>query len=119
MSDWEKHDHEALVHSHRHYHVTHNFSDMAGTFQHLSSEHQHDHDHAPISHTHYPHENFDQEHEGEAHVHDHEQAVRPATARKATGSRKGATADDGEGQPAKATKAAASKTTKRPAKATG
>ncbi len=117
MSDhqWQDHDHEAMVHNHLHYHVTHNYSEVAGTFQHLSSEHEHDHDHAAISHAHYPHENFEHEHTGEAHVHDHEQAVRPSTSRKAGGTRKAATAPagNGEGQPAKA----AGRTTKRTTKA--
>jgi hypothetical protein len=116
MSDqqWQEHDHEAAVHNHRHYHVTHNFSEVAGTFQHLSSEHDHDHDHASLSHAHYPHENFDQEHQGEAHVHDHEEPVRSSAARKASGTRKtaDAPAGNGEGQPAKA-----GRTTKRTAKA--
>ena len=111
---WQDHDHEAMVHKHRHYHVTHNFSEVAGTFQHLTSEHDHDHDHAAISHSHYPHENFEHEHEGEAHIHDHEEVVRPATARKASGSRKADTASEGNGggEPAQATR-----TTKRSAKA--
>ncbi len=69
--NWESHDHEALVHSHRHYHVTHNFREMTGGFEHLSSEHEHEHDHAAVSHSHFPHEDFDAEHGGEAHVHDH------------------------------------------------
>jgi hypothetical protein len=96
MSDhFEDHDHEALAHSHRHFHVTHNMS--AGGFEHLSSEHQHDHDHAALRHAHAPHENFESEHQGEAHVHDHEEPVRPETARKATGTRKAAgAAKDGE-----------------------
>ena len=128
MSDhegWQEHDHEALAHSHRHYHVTHNFSDMAGTFQHLSSEHEHKHDHAALKHSHWPHENFDTEHQGEAHVHDHEKAVRPETAKKAAatkstskaaGPRKAAAptgGGNGEGAPAKTSRPArkASKTT--------
>jgi hypothetical protein len=82
MSDhFQEHDHEALAHRHRHFHVTHNMS--AGGFEHLSSEHEHDHDHAALRHAHVPHENFDSEHHGEAHVHDHVEPVRPATARKA------------------------------------
>jgi hypothetical protein len=106
MSDhdgFEQHDHPALAHRHGHYHVTHNYIERSGGFEHLSSHHEHEHDHAALHHAHYPHENFDQEHEGEAHIHDHEQAVRPATARKAAGAGKA---------PAKAAKAA-----KAPAKA--
>jgi hypothetical protein len=109
MSDhdgFEQHEHPALAHSHGHYHVTHNYIERSGGFEHLSSHHAHEHDHGALSHAHYPHANFDQEHEGEAHIHDHEQAVRPATARKAAGVGK-----------APATKAAGA--TKAPAKPAG
>ena len=74
-NNWDSHDHEAVVHAHRHYHVTHNFRDMTGGFEHLSSEHEHEHDHAAISHSHHPHEDFEGEHAGEAHVHDHSAPV--------------------------------------------
>lgn len=88
-TNWEPHDHEALVHVHRHYHVTHNFREMTGGFEHLSSTHEHEHDHAAVSHSHHPHEDFDSEHLGEAHVHDHSAPANggtgsaPAKARKA------------------------------------
>jgi hypothetical protein len=87
-SNWEPHDHEAVVHTHRHYHITHNFREMTGGFEHLSSAHEHEHDHAATSHSHHPHEDFDSEHAGEAHVHDHSEPVSdngkaPAKARKA------------------------------------
>ena len=75
-SAWEPHDHDAVVHSHGHHHVTHNFREMTGGFEHLSSFHEHDHDHAAISHSHHPHEDFELEHAGEAHVHDHAAPVR-------------------------------------------
>jgi hypothetical protein len=80
---WESHAHEALVHAHDHYHVTHNFNARVGGFDHLSSEHEHDHDHAETKHSHYPHQDFEHEHRYEAHDHDHGEAVRsrePATA---------------------------------------
>jgi hypothetical protein len=98
MSDhFQEHDHEALAHSHRHFHVTHNMS--AGGFEHLSSEHEHDHDHSALRHAHVPHENFESEHEGEAHVHDHVEPVRAGTTRKAARTRKAAPAgQDGEGK---------------------
>jgi len=35
-SNWEEHDHDAIVHSHTHYHVTHNFRELTGGFEHLS-----------------------------------------------------------------------------------
>lgn len=79
---WENHDHAALVHSHRHYHVTHNYRDMTGGFEHLRSAHDHEHDHAAVSHSHHPHEDFDAEHAGEAHVHDHSVPVKDAGAAK-------------------------------------
>ena len=41
MSEWgfEKHKHDAVVHNHEHWHVTHNWSDSAHTFEHLASQH--------------------------------------------------------------------------------
>jgi hypothetical protein len=81
-SSWEQHEHDAVTHSHHHFHVTHNFREMTNGFEHLSSEHEHEHDHAGITHRHYPHEDFEREHDGEAHVHDHSQPVTPARAAK-------------------------------------
>jgi len=115
MSDhegFEQQDHPALAHQHGHYHVTHNFNEASGGFVHLSSRHEHEHDHAALSHAHFPHENFDKEHEGEAHIHDHEQAVRPATARKAAkapakapATRKAPSDANGEGKTVRAARA--------------
>lgn len=94
---FQEHEHEALDHSHRHFHVTHNMS--SGGFEHLSSEHQHEHDHSALRHAHMPHQNFEHEHEGEAHVHDHVEPVRPETAKKAAGARRAAkSAGNGDGQ---------------------
>lgn len=70
-SQWEEHRHDPIVHTHVHYHVTHNFREMTGGFEHLSSQHEHEHDHAPLTHSHFPHQDFDAEHRGEAHIHDH------------------------------------------------
>lgn len=72
---FEKHDHEALVHEHEHWHVTHNWSENARTFEHLAAHHAHKHDHAALTHAHVPHQDFESEHRGEAHVHDHDQPV--------------------------------------------
>lgn len=85
---WEQHRHEAVVHAHGHFHVTHN-DDGSGGFEHLSSWHEHEHDHAELDHTHFPHQDFESEHAGEAHDHDHRTPVldRPAAA-KATKVRK-------------------------------
>ena len=73
---WEEHHHDAIVHTHEHYHVTHNYNDLTTGFDHLSSSHAHEHDHGELTHRHHPHQSFEQEHGGEAHVHDHEAPVR-------------------------------------------
>jgi hypothetical protein len=64
------------VHTHRHFHVTHNHNEMTRGFEHLSAAQEHDHDHAPLHHEHVPHQDFEREHAGEAHVHDHDQRRR-------------------------------------------
>jgi hypothetical protein len=74
-TDFEQHTHEPVVHDHEHWHVTHNWSETAGTFEHLASRHSHPHDHAELTHSHVPHVDFDSEHAGEAHIHDHDQPV--------------------------------------------
>src|SRR5438067_11247208 len=82
QATWEEHAHEAVVHPHEHYHVTHNYNDRAGGFDHFSWKHVHDHDHAGVSHRHYPHQDFEREHHGEAHVHDHGEPVKKRTPAK-------------------------------------
>ena len=69
-----------------HLHVTHNYNEMAGAFEHLSSQHEHEHDHTQVTHAHWPHDDFAREHQGEAHDHDHGEPVkeRSGTAKKAT-----------------------------------
>ena len=76
---WEEHHHDAIVHTHEHYHVTHNYNDLTTGFDHLSSSHAHEHDHGELTHTHHPHIDFEGEHHGEAHVHDHEAPVKLET----------------------------------------
>jgi hypothetical protein len=76
-TEFEQHTHESTVHEHEHWHVTHNWSETAGTFEHLASKHSHPHDHAELTHSHVPHVDFDSEHAGEAHIHDHDQPVEP------------------------------------------
>jgi hypothetical protein len=71
-TQWQEHDHEGVVHSHRHYHVTHNVDEASGELQHLSSAHEHEHDHAAVHHEHAPHRDAEHEHLGEVHVHDHD-----------------------------------------------
>jgi hypothetical protein len=67
--DHPTHAHEALSHQHAHYHVTHNFNNLTGGFDHLYTRHSHPHDHPAVEHSHHPHENFESEHSGEAHDH--------------------------------------------------
>ncbi|MCA1832973.1 MAG: hypothetical protein ABR548_09345 [Actinomycetota bacterium] len=88
LAKFEQHDHQALVHGHQHYHVTHNFSSREGAFEHLSSMHAHGHDHAALQHNHYPHQNFDDEHAGEAHDHDHGEPVKERSPKRATAAKK-------------------------------
>ena len=98
----EHHEHDELLHAHRHFHVTHNFNRLTGGFDHLYSEHEHEHDHSAIAHSHLPHQDFDSEHQGEAHVHDHldpthrqEEAIpdaAPAGTKKAAPAKKAAAA---------------------------
>jgi hypothetical protein len=113
-SNWEEHDHDAIVHTHVHYHVTHNFRELTGGFEHLSSAHDHEHDHAPIKHSHHPHQDFEEEHGGEAHIHDHVQPARDLQDSDEDGttteSKSGARNGTGKKAPARRTKAPASST---------
>ncbi len=68
----ESHTHEPRMHSHWHFHVTHNRNPETGGIDHHSFSHEHEHHHAHLFHTHVPHQDFDKEHGGEAHAHDHE-----------------------------------------------
>ncbi|MGH8903834.1 MAG: hypothetical protein ACRDYA_19700 [Egibacteraceae bacterium] len=72
---FEEHKHDPLVHEHDHWHVTHNWTEAAGTFEHLAAQHAHEHDHAALAHSHVPHQDFESEHAGEAHVHDHDKPI--------------------------------------------
>ena len=74
QASWPEHEHEAVGHQHPHYHLTHNFIERVGGFEHLGYQHTHEHSHAAESHSHYPHEDFATEHLGEAHEHEHEHA---------------------------------------------
>jgi hypothetical protein len=79
---FEEHHHEAMVHDHEHWHVTHNHRAMTGGFEHLSWKHAHEHDHAELTHAHFPHEDFESEHLDEAHDHDHGEPVKERQAAK-------------------------------------
>ena len=78
LAGMQAHDHEALVHEHEHWHVTHNWNEEHQGFEHLAARHSHEHDHASVTHTHLPHQDFASEHAGEAHIHDHDEPVNPA-----------------------------------------
>jgi hypothetical protein len=82
LPEFEEHEHDALVHDHEHWHVTHNHRAMTGGFEHLSWHHAHEHDHPAVTHAHVPHENFEAEHADEAHDHDHGEPVRKRAAKK-------------------------------------
>ena len=71
QTSWPEHQHDGVGHEHPHYHLTHNFIERVGGFEHLGYQHTHEHAHAAESHSHYPHEDFDTEHLGEAHEHEH------------------------------------------------
>jgi hypothetical protein len=110
---WPEHQHEATTHEHPHFHITHNFIERVGGFEHLGYQHTHSHAHAAESHAHYPHESFENEHLGETHEHEHgpEGVVKPA-AEKATGGVKKAAK---KATAATAKKAAPAKRTSPPA----
>ena len=68
------HHHDAMMHGHKHFHVTH-YLHRGENWGHLLSTHVHDHNHPGVEHVHIPHEDIEKEHRREAHVHDH---ARPA-----------------------------------------
>lgn len=72
--DEPTHTHEAIVHGHDHYHVSHHHRDgmMLGEWDHRTYWHQHEHNHSPLTHSHdYSREDEEREHDHEAHDHDH------------------------------------------------
>jgi hypothetical protein len=66
----QHHQHDAVVHEHKHFHVTH-YLHKGEDWTHLLSTHSHDHNHPSLDHVHIPHRDMDKEHRREAHVHDH------------------------------------------------
>jgi hypothetical protein len=68
------HHHEAAVHDHKHFHVTH-YLHKGENWAHLLSTHVHEHNHPELEHVHIPHEDVEKEHKREGHIHDH---ARPA-----------------------------------------
>ena len=64
------HQHDALKHRQKHYHVTH-YLHQGENWGHLLSTHTHDHNHPELDHVHIPHRDAEKEHRQEAHVHDH------------------------------------------------
>jgi hypothetical protein len=67
----KEHTHDAVVHSHEHYHIVH-FLLNDRAWVHQDATHEHEHNHAPLTHTHSPHVGERDEHVQEAHIHDHE-----------------------------------------------
>ena len=68
------HRHEAMVHDHKHFHVTH-YLHRGENWGHLLSTHVHEHNHPELDHVHIPHEDVEKEHRREGNIHDH---ARPA-----------------------------------------
>ena len=66
----QNHDHEAVVHDHEHFHVTH-YSRPGEDITHMEATHAHDHNHPAVSHEHEQHEDPEKEHQREGHIHDH------------------------------------------------
>src|SRR5438552_16285691 len=69
-----QHSHDAVVHVHDHYHVTHHHSDgVLGEFEHRTHYHEHEHNHAPLVHAHANRSEMEEreDHDGTAHTHDH------------------------------------------------
>lgn len=71
VEGFQSHDHQQVVHGHKHIHVTHHAKSGAGTIEHLTAVHAHDHNHSGLDHAHASHNNAAREHEHEAHIHDH------------------------------------------------
>jgi hypothetical protein len=69
----QEHVHEAIVHGHDHYHVSHHHTGgPLGEFEHRARYHAHQHDHGQLVHGHkHDPEQEEQDHGKEAHVHDH------------------------------------------------
>jgi len=68
-----EHTHNAEVHSHDHYHVSHHHTgELVPEFEHRTYWHTHDHNHNPLTHGHnYSREDEAVYHGKEAHIHDH------------------------------------------------
>ena len=68
------HTHQAFMHAHDHYHVTHHHKGgmMGDDWEHRTSWHTHEHNHSETMHSHdYDADEEDQLHGKEAHIHDH------------------------------------------------
>jgi len=46
QTSWPEHQHDGVGHEHPHYHLTHNFIERVGGFEHLGYQHRHEHTHA-------------------------------------------------------------------------
>src|SRR3954454_14156344 len=70
-----QHPHEAVVHMHDHYQVSHHHSGgVLGEFEHRTAYHEHEHNHAPLVHAHGNRSETEEreDHDGTAHTHDHD-----------------------------------------------
>lgn len=70
-----EHVHNAVVHTHDHYHVSHHHRSgvgaTVGDFEHRSFWHTHEHNHNALLHSHDYSRDEEGEHAKEAHIHDH------------------------------------------------
>lgn len=68
-----EHGHDAKLHVHDHYHLTHHRGDLLGGWEHRDYWHTHEHNHAGMTHGHdYSIEDEETHHAKEAHIHDHD-----------------------------------------------
>jgi hypothetical protein len=67
------HTHEAVMHAHDHYHVSHHhMHGLMGEWEHRTYWHTHEHNHSELTHGHdYRQSDEDLGHAKEAHIHDH------------------------------------------------
>jgi hypothetical protein len=70
-----EHTHEAVVHTHDHYHVSHHYTGgVLGQFEHRTHYHEHAHNHGVLVHAHSDRseEAERRDHDSTAHNHDHD-----------------------------------------------
>lgn len=74
-----EHRHEAMVHTHDHYHVSHHHGGgLLGSWEHRTFWHTHEHNHNAMMHSHdYSEQDERDQHGKEAHIHDHSAPAMP------------------------------------------